>query len=248
MNDLKNKNVLITGASSGIGKATAKMFIESGAKVWVTARDEKKIKEFYHELKSENFEYMISDTSKISDIENIVEFLKKQKIKLDVLFINAGVAQFNMIEHTTEQEFDNQFAINVKGAYFTLQKVLPFLNTNASVIFNASTNATASAIGSSIYSATKAALVKIAKIAANELANRNIRVNIVSPGPTKTPGLEEAVPSEGIEAIASKTALQRLGSADEISKAVLFLASNQASFITGTELIVDGGLVNYSLS
>lgn len=242
------KNVLITGASSGIGKATAKMFIENGANVWVTGRSLDKLIALKKELKNDNFNYFVSDTSNISDIEKMVENFRSFEIKFDVIFINAGIAKFNTIELATEYEFDSQFEINVKGAYFTLQKLLPFLNNPASVIFNASTNATASGIGSSIYSATKAALIKIAQIAANELANRNIRVNIVSPGPTKTPGLEGAVPSEGIEFIASKVALQRLGNVDEVANAVLFLASNQSSFITGTELIVDGGLINYSLS
>jgi len=162
------------------------------------------------------------------------------------LFLNAGIATFKPIALSTEEDFDSQFNTNVKGAFFTLQKMMPYLNEGASVIINGSTNATASALGSSIYAATKAAIVKIAKVAANELADQKIRVNVVSPGPTLTRGLEGAVPTEALDYLASITAVKRLAEPIEIANAVLFLSSNEAKFITGTELIVDGGLLNYA--
>lgn len=164
-----------------------------------------------------------------------------------MLFINAGTAIFTSIKEATEEDFDDQFNTNVKGMFFTLQKLLPHLNDGASVLFTSSTVATAANLGTSIYSATKGAVNKIAQIAANELAARKIRVNIVSPGPIKTEGLEKVVTTdEGKDYLASATAMQRLGHPDEIAKTVVFLASDDASFITGTEVIVDGGYTTYA--
>lgn len=177
----------------------------------------------------------------------MVQTFKTQELKFDTVFLNAGIATFNAIEMVTEEEFDAQFNTNVKGVFFMLQHIIPFLNDGASVIVNASTNATASGIGSSVYSATKSAVIKIAKIAANELADRNIRVNVVSPGPTFTTGLENAVPQEALSYLAEKTALQRLALPEEIGKVVEFISSDHSSFITGTEIIVDGGLLNYTM-
>jgi len=159
---------------------------------------------------------------------------------VDVLFLNAGIAVFAPIEQVTEADFDAQFNTNVKGHFFTLQKLLPHLADGASVIFTSSTVATASNVGTSVYSSTKGALNKVAQIAANELAERKIRVNIVSPGPVQTPGLEGVLNAEAKGYMASATSLQRLGQPDEIANTVLFLASDAASFITGTELVADG--------
>src|SRR5690554_1880467 len=240
MTNLEGKIAVITGGSTGIGLATAKAFINAGANVWITGRNGDNLQKAATEINSPKLKTVVSDTSNLAGIEVLANAVAKSGNKLDILFLNAGIATFGPIAQTTEADFDSQFNTNVKGAYFTLQKLLPHLANGASVLFTSSTNATASALGSSIYSATKGALNKIAQIAANELAERKIRVNIVSPGPTETPGLESAVPTEAKGYLASLTALQRLGNADEIAKTVLFLASDDASFITGTEIIADG--------
>lgn len=246
MKRFENKNVIVTGGTAGIGFATTKAFLNEGAHVWITGRSLTSLQEIKNELNNENLHIVVSDTSTLLGIEDLKNRIELQNIKIDALFLNAGIATFSPLAQATEVEFDAQFNTNVKGAYFTLQKLIPFLNEGASVIINGSTNATAAALGSSIYAATKAAIIKIAQVAANELADSKIRVNVVSPGPTLTRGLEGAVPTEALDYLASKTAVQRLAEPIEIANAVLFLSSNEAKFITGTELVVDGGLLNYA--
>ncbi|WP_316738928.1 SDR family oxidoreductase [Pedobacter aquatilis] len=245
--NFNNKNVVITGGSTGIGFATAKAFIDAGATVWITSRSEKNLAEASAEINSPNLKTVVSDTSTLQGIEVLAKVIAESKVKLDALFLNAGIAVFAPIESATEADFDAQFNTNVKGYYFTLQKLIPHLNDGSAVVLTSSTVATATNVGTSIYSATKGAVNKIAQIAANELAPRKIRVNIVSPGPVQTPGLEGAVPAEGKAQLAAATALQRLGVASEIADTVLFLSSDAASFINGTELLVDGGYINYAL-
>jgi NAD(P)-dependent dehydrogenase (short-subunit alcohol dehydrogenase family) len=242
-----NKNVVITGGTTGIGLATAKAFIKSGANVWITGRNASNLEKASAEINNPNLNTVVSDTSKIEEIEILEKAIAESGNKLDVLFLNAGIATFEPIEKVTEANFDAQFNTNVKGHFFTLQQLLPHLADGAAVIFTSSTVATASNLGASVYSATKGALNKIAQIAANELAGRKIRVNLVSPGPILTPGLENAIPAEAKESLAGATALQRIGNPDEIAQTVLFLASDAASFITGTEIVVDGGYLNYAL-
>ncbi|MBE8724481.1 SDR family oxidoreductase [Flavobacterium hungaricum] len=242
-----NKNVLITGGTTGIGLAAAKEFIKSGANVWITGRNSENLKNAADEIKNPNLKTIVADTANLSDLSLLEKAFAASGSKLDVLFLNAGIATFTSIEEVTEADFDAQFNTNVKGHFFTLQKLLPHLAEGSSVIFTSSTVATAANLGTSIYSATKGALNKIAQIAANELAGRKIRVNIVSPGPVSTPGLHKVVPEEAKEFLAAATAMQRLGDPAEIAKTVLFLASDDASFITGTELLVDGGYINYAL-
>lgn len=242
-----NKNVLITGGTTGIGLATAKEFIKSGANVWITGRNSENLKNAADEINNPNLKTIVADTANLSDLSLLEKAFAESGNKLDTLFLNAGIATFSSIEDVTEADFDAQFNTNVKGHFFTLQKLLPHLAEGSSVIFTSSTVATAANLGSSVYSATKGALNKIAQIAANELAGRKIRVNIVSPGPVSTPGLHKAVPEDAKEFLASATAMQRLGDPAEIAKTVLFLASDDASFITGTELLADGGYINYAL-
>ncbi|MHA3787056.1 SDR family oxidoreductase [Flavobacterium hauense] len=244
---LQNKNVIIAGGTTGIGLATAKAFINAGAKVLITGRNSANLQIAADEINNANLKTLVSDTSNLDDISVLEKAVAESGNKVDVLFLNAGIATFTPIELTTEADFDAQFNTNVKGHYFTLQKLLPHLADGASVIFTSSVVATGAGIGSSVYSATKGALNKIAQIAANELAARKIRVNIVSPGPIQTPGLESVVPVEAVSQLAAATALQRVGSADEIANVVLFLASDAASYISGTELAVDGGYLTYAL-
>lgn len=245
--NFNSKNVVITGGTTGIGLATAKAFINAGAKVWITGRNAGNLQKAAAEINSPNLNTVVSDTSKLAEITILEKAVTESGSKIDVLFLNAGIATFAPIEQATEADFDAQFNTNVKGHFFTLQKLIPHLASGSSVIFTSSTVATASNLGTSVYSATKGALNKIAQIAANELADRKIRVNIISPGPVQTPGLEYAVPAEAKPHLAAATALQRLGNADEIAQTVLFLASDGASFITGTEVVADGGYLNYGL-
>jgi len=242
-----DKNVVITGGTTGIGLATAKAFVSAGANVLITGRNANNLQKAFAEINSSKLNTVVSDTSKLAEISILEKAIEESGKKVDVLFLNAGIATFEPIEQVTEANFDAQFNTNVKGHFFTLQKLLPHLTDGAAVIFTSSTVATAANSGASIYSATKGALNKIAQIAANELAGRKIRVNIVSPGPVLTPGLENAVPEEAKAFLAGATALQRLGDPDEIAKTVLFLASDAASFITGTEIVADGGYLNYAL-
>ncbi len=244
--NFENKNVIITGGSTGIGFATAKAFIEKGANVWITGRSAENLQKAASKIDSPKLNTVVSDVSNLNGIAVLEKAVAESKIKIDVLFLNAGTAVFNSIEKVTEEDFDAQFNTNVKGSFFTLQKLLPNINKGGAVLFTSSTVATAANLGSSVYSATKGAINKIAQIAANELIDRKIRVNIVSPGPVQTEGFDSVVPNEAKDHFASVTALQRLGSPDEIAKAVLFLASDEASFIMGTELLVDGGYTTFA--
>ena len=241
-----DKNVVITGGTTGIGLATAKAFINAGANVWITGRNAQNLEKASAEINSPKLKTVVSDTSKLADIAILEKAVADSGAKLDVLFLNAGIAVFTPIAQVTEADFDAQFNTNVKGHFFTLQTLLPHLANGSAVVFTSSTVATASNSGASVYSATKGALNKIAQIAANELADRKIRVNIVSPGPVQTPGLESVVPADVKPYLAAATALQRLGDPDEIAQTVLFLSSDAASFITGTEIIADGGYLNYA--
>ena len=245
--DFVNKNVIITGGTTGIGLATAKAFINAGANVWITGRNVDNLQKASAEINDPKLNTVVSDTSKLADIAVLEQAFADSGKKLDVLFLNAGVGIFEPIENVTEENFDAQFNTNVKGNFFTLQKLLPHLSDGASVLFTSSSVASAANLATSIYSATKGAINKIAQIAANELAPRKIRVNIISPGPIATPGLDTVASAEAKAFLGGATALQRLGHPDEIAKTVLFLASDAASFISGTELTVDGGYHSYAL-
>jgi len=245
--DFTGKNVIITGGTTGIGLATAKAFINAGANVWITGRSTDNLQKASTDINSPKLTTVVSDTSKLSDISVLEQAFAQSENKLDVLFLNAAIGVFEPIEKVTEANFDAQFTTNVKGHFFTLQKLLPYLADGASVIFTSSSAATAATLGTSIYSATKGALNKIAQIASNELATRKIRVNLISPGPIATPGLDSVLAPEAQAFLATTTALQRLGHPDEIAKTVLFLASDAASYISGTEVVADGGYHTYAL-
>lgn len=245
--NFNKKNVVITGGTTGIGLATAKAFIKAGANVWITGRKADNLQKAADEINSPNLKTVLSDTAETAGIAALEKAIADNGAKLDVLFLNAGIATFTTIEQTTEADFDAQFNTNVKGHYFTLQKLIPHLASGASVVFTSSTVATASNVGTSVYSATKGALNKIAQIAANELADRKIRVNIVSPGPVDTPALDYVLPAGTKPLLAAATAMQRIGAPDEIAQTVLFLSSDHASFITGAELVADGGYLTYAM-
>lgn len=242
-----NKNVVIVGGSQGIGLATAKAFIQNGASVLITGRNVQTLQKAAEEINSANLQTLAADTSNMTGIAALQKWAAESGNKINVLYLNAAIGVYAPIEHVTGADFDAQFNTNVKGHFFTLQKLIPHLADGASVIFTSSGVANAAGIASSVYSATKAALNKIAHIAVNELADRKIRVNIVSPGPIQTPGLL-TVASEEIQGyLASRSALQRLGNADEVANTVLFLASDDAAYINGADIAVDGGSIQYML-
>ena len=247
MSRLQNKIALITGGNSGIGFATAKEFLEQGATVIITGRSQAALAQAKKELGGK-VHAILSNTASISDIGSLAQEVQQITPNLDILFINAGIGKFAPIEAVTEEHFDEQFNINVKGAYFTIQALLPLMNDNGSIILNTSINAHMGMANSSVYSATKAALITLARTLSSELLPRKIRVNAISPGPVKTPIFGKlGLPSEQLDALAasiqSKVPLGRFGNPEEIAKIATFFASDDSTFVLGAELIADGGMV-----
>jgi NAD(P)-dependent dehydrogenase (short-subunit alcohol dehydrogenase family) len=243
--NLKNKIAVITGGNSGIGLATAHEFKKQGARVIIIGRKPDAVAAAAKEVGGDTIG-LVADVSSVADIEKAFAQIREQVGRVDILFANAGIAKFLPFGEVTEEFFLEHTAINVKGAYFTAQKALPLLTEGASVIFTSSTVSHFGMPGSSVYSMTKAALINLAKSLAIELAGKKIRVNVVSPGPIATPifgkmGLTEAAQNEVGGAILAQVPLARFGEAWEIAKAVAYLASPDAAFVTGTELLVDGG-------
>jgi len=246
MSRFKDKQVLITGGSTGIGLATAKAFIAEGAHVTITGKSPENLKSAAAEVGGNNLKTVISDTGDLASIDTLVESVAKSGKKLNVLFLNAGIASFAPLEATSVEAFDAMFNVNVKGLYFTLQKLLPHLAEGASVILTSSVVSTGALANASAYAATKAAVSSIGRIIATELAPKKIRVNVVSPGPIDTPifgkaGLPAEVADGFRNTLADGLPLKRLGQANEVANAVLYLASEGATFVTGVELYVDGG-------
>ncbi|PZR27862.1 MAG: short-chain dehydrogenase [Citrobacter freundii] len=245
MSSLKNKVVVITGGNSGIGYATAKAFSSAGGNVLITGKREEALKKASEEIGVRSF---LANQADMTDIDRLAEEVKGRYGKADVLFLNAGVAFFSPIEYTSETEFDTIFNTNVKGSFFILQKFIPLLNDGASVIILASGNTALNMPNSSVYSASKSALLHIAKIAAKELAPRNIRVNVVSPGPTQTEmqskfGMDEATLEAIKNQIIGQVPLGKMGTPEDVAKLVVYLAdSTSSSFITGADFFIDGGM------
>jgi NAD(P)-dependent dehydrogenase (short-subunit alcohol dehydrogenase family) len=246
MGKLEGKVAVITGGNSGIGLATAKEFKEQGARVVITGRDQQTLDDAKREIGGHVLA-LRSDTSRLADIDKLFAAVKEEFGHIDVLFINAGVGKFAPVEAVTEEEFDSIMDINFKGAYFTIQKALPFLNDNASIVLNTSIVAHIGMPNSSVYAASKAALITLARTLSAELVGRGIRVNAVSPGPVTTPILNRlGLPPEALEetrnSLKDQVPMKRFGLPEEIAKTVLFLASTDSSFLLGTEIIADGGM------
>jgi NAD(P)-dependent dehydrogenase (short-subunit alcohol dehydrogenase family) len=239
MNDLANKVAVVTGGNSGIGYAAAKRLKESGARVIITGRRKDAVETAAKEL---DVTGLVADQSKISDIEHLAATVKAQFGKVDILLINAGITKFSTIEQVEESQFDEMMNINFKGAYFTLSRFIPLLNEGASVIMLSSTSATISPQSASVYAASKAAINAVVKIAALELAPRNIRVNAVSPGPVANEimnkiGLNEALENQLLQSIPAG----RMGKPEEVASMIHYLAGEEASFLTGANFLIDGG-------
>lgn len=247
MGKLDGKIALITGGNSGIGLATAKQFVNEGAYVFITGRRDAELSAAVKEI-GRNVTGIKGDVSNLSDLDRLFAQIKREKGKLDIVFANAGIAKSSPLGKITEEHYDQIFNINVKGLLFTIQKALPLLPDGASIILNASIAASKGLAANSVYSATKAAVRSFARTLTIDLKSRRIRVNAVSPGPIETPALEELensrAPGEQSwkKMLIESVPLGRLGKPIEIAKAVVFLASDESSFITGTELFVDGGM------
>ncbi len=246
MGKLEGKVAVITGGNSGIGLVTAKEFNEQGARVVITGRDQQTLEEAKREIGGDVLAVR-SDTSSLTEIDKLFAAVKEKFGKIDVLFVNAGIGKFAPIESVTEESFDSIMDINFKGAYFTIQKALPLLNDNASIVLNASIVAYIGMPNSSVYAASKAALITLARTLSAELVGRGIRVNVVSPGPVSTPilgrmGMPAEVLEETAKSIQAQVPMKRFGRPEEIAKTVLFLASEDSSFLLGTEIVADGGM------
>ncbi len=242
---LKGKIALITGGNSGIGLATAKQFVNEGAYVFITGRREAELAAAKKQI-GKNVTAIQGDVSNLHDLDRLFAQIKKEKGRIDIVFANAGVSRYAAIGTITENFFDSIFDINVKGVLFTVQKALPLLRDGGSIILNASIVASKGLSSNSVYSATKAAVRSFARTWTTDLKDRRIRVNAMSPGPIDTPGLSELLASSETgeqrkKMISNTVPLGRFGTPEEIAKAVVFLASDDASYITGIELFVDGG-------
>ena len=246
MGRLEGKIALITGGNGGIGVATAKQFVNEGADVFITGRRDLELAAAVKEIGG-NVTGVQGDVSNLGDLDRLFAQIKREKGKLDIVFANAGIAKYAPLGTITEEFYNSIFNINVKGLLFTVQKALPLMPDGASIILNASIVASKGFSANSVYSATKAAVRSFARTWTTDLKDRRIRVNAVSPGPIETPGLNDLVASTGVgeerlKMLSNTVPLGRFGTPDEIAKAVVFLASDDSSYITGTELFVDGGI------
>ena len=243
MSKHQGKIAVITGGSSGIGLATAQRLVAEGAYVFITGRRQAELDAAVKRIER-NVTTFKGDVSNLADLDRLYDLVRKEKGHLDILFVNAGVAVKAAFESVTEAHFDREFGINAKGAFFTVQKALPLLADGASVILNGSIVGSKGLPELSVYSATKAALRSFARTWTTDLRGRKIRVNVVSPGPIDTPGLQglnNATSEELASAFTPHVPVGRTGTADDIAKAVSFLASDDSSFVAGAELFVDGG-------
>lgn len=245
MGKLEGIIALVTGGTSGIGLATAKQFVGEGAHVFVTGRREQELSAAAKDIGS-NVTTVQGDVSKLDDLDRLFARIRAEKGRLDVLFANAGIAKYGRLGEISEEFFDSIFDINVKGVLFTVQKALPLMPDGAAIILNASVVGSKGLSSNSVYSATKAAIRSFARTWTTDLKERRIRVNAISPGTIDTPGLNDLLASadtgkERVRMIQTSIPLARFGKPEEIAKAVVFLASDDASYITGTELFVDGG-------
>jgi NAD(P)-dependent dehydrogenase (short-subunit alcohol dehydrogenase family) len=245
MKRLEGKVAVVTGGNSGIGLATAKRLQDEGAKVAISGRSKKTLDEAVKTI-GNGLVAVQADVANFADTDKLYKEVSQKLGKIDVLFVNAGVAKFAPFADTSEELYDEQFDINIKGAYFTIQKALPFLNDGASIILNTSVVDSKGSIGASAYAATKAAMRSLARTAAAELVGRGIRVNTVAPGPIVTPifgrtGLPKEAVDEFARDVLTRIPMKRFGQPEEVAGVVAFLASQDASYITGVEINVDGG-------
>ncbi len=244
MGVLEGKTALVTGGTSGIGLASARRFAEEGAHLFITGRSRARLDAAVTEIGSEAIG-VVSDVSSFADIDAVVEAIESYGRGLDVVFTNAGGGEFAPISDVTVEHYLDTFNRNVGGTLFTVQKVLPLLNSGASIILSGSTSASKGMPAFGVYAASKAAVRSLGRTMAAELADRGIRVNTIVPGPVETPGLKGLAPAGGeselLEQLADGVPMKRIAHVDEIAAALTFLASDASSYMTGSELFVDGG-------
>ena len=243
---LENKIAVITGGNSGIGLATAKLFHQEGAKVIITGRRKEVVERAAEEI-GENAIGIASDTASLGDIDQLYTVIQDQYGRIDILFLNAGIAKFEPMEVVTEERFDELSNTNFKGLFFNAQRAVPLMGAGGSIIITTSAAGQIGAANMSVYGATKAAARSLARTLSGDLLPKGIRVNGISPGPIDTPIMEKVgIPPEALAAaksgFAAENPMKRIGKADEIAKAALFLASDDSSYIAGVDLAVDGGL------
>lgn len=244
---LEGKVALITGGNSGIGLATAKRFVDEGAHVFITGRRKSELDAAVNEI-GRSVTGVQNDVANLESLDQLYTTVKQQKSKLDIVFANAGTGEFAPLGQITEEHFDKQFNVNVKGLLFTVQKALPLLQPGASIVLNASIVSITGSPAFSVYSATKAAVRSFARTWCVDLKEKGIRVNVISPGIVPTPGYHTSLGmtqdqlDQLVQSSASQIPLGRVGTADEIAKAVVFLASDDSSYVNGIELFVDGGV------
>ncbi|MBY0313634.1 MAG: SDR family oxidoreductase [Phycisphaerales bacterium] len=248
MNRLINKVAVITGGNSGIGLASAEAFLREGATVVITGRDEATLTAAQKRLGTK-VTAVLSDAAKLGDIDALMAAVKAKHGRIDVLFLNAGIAQFAPLEASDEAFFDRQFSTNVKGMFFTIKRALPLLASGASVILTSSVAASVGIPNSSVYSMTKAAVRNLARTLSAELVDRGIRVNVISPGPIETPifgrlGLPQEAVAQLADQLARAVPMKRVGKADEVASVAVFMASDESSYMAGSEVIVSGGQGN----
>jgi len=247
-NKLTGKVALITGGNSGIGLVTAKLFQAEGANVVITGRRQDAVAAAVREIGGKSTG-IVSDTGNVNDIQALYQTVKEQYGKIDVLFLNAGVATFGSFTEVDEAAFDNMVNVNFKGLFFNVQMALPLLTEGSSVIFTTSVADQKGFATTSVYSATKAAVRSLARSLSAELVEHKIRFNAIAPGPIDTPIFDKlGIPKETIpevkEGFASQVPMKRMGSPDDIAQAALFLASDDSSFVMGIDLTVDGGMAH----
>jgi NAD(P)-dependent dehydrogenase (short-subunit alcohol dehydrogenase family) len=245
MPKLDGKVALVTGGTSGIGLAAAKALAAEGAQLYITGRRERELAASVEEI-GRNASGVRGDVSDVGDLERLYAQIRDEKGRLDILFANAGIAKYAALGKITEELYDSIFNVNVKGVLFTVQKALPLMPEGASIILNASVVGSKGLSANSVYSATKAAIRSFARTWTTDLKDRRIRVNAISPGTIDTPGLNDLLASgeageQRRKTVASAIPLGRFGRPDEVAKAVVFLASDESSYITGAEIFVDGG-------
>jgi len=238
MGKLQGKTAVITGGTTGIGLATAKLFVSEGAYVFITGRRQKELDEAVKDIGS-NVTGVQGDVANLADLDRLYETIGAKR-RIDIVFANAGVAGVSPLEKITEKHFDDIFNVNVRGTLFTVQKALPLLNDGGSIILTGSVASAKGTPGFSTYGASKAAVRNFVRAWTVELKDRGIRSNVLSPGPTDTP-IMYGQPEDVVAKMVASIPMGRIGRADEIAKAALYLASDDSSFVSGIELFVDGG-------
>ena len=239
MGKLQGKVAVITGGTEGIGLATAQLFVQEGAYIFITGRRQKELDEAVMAIGG-NVTGVQGDVAKLADLDRLYETVSKVKGRIDIIFANAGVGEFVPLPNVSDEHFDKLFNINVKGALFTVQKGLALLNDGGSIILTGSVASVKGTAAFGVYAASKAAIRSFVRTWTTDLKDRRIRANVVSPGPINTP-LTKQQSADIIARIVSTVPMGRIGEPDEVAKAALFLASDDSSFVTGIELFVDGG-------